>query len=140
MKKLVSDELWRLVEPLLPQHERSPKGGRPRVDDRAALTGIVFVLKTGIPWNALPTEMGCGSGPTCWRRLQEWQQAGVWNALHQRLLEQLAAADRIDWSRTAVDARSLAAKKGGRAPARTRPIGAARARNTTSSSTATACR
>jgi transposase len=139
MKKLVSDELWSLVQPLLPRHERSPKGGRPRVDDRAALTGIVFVLKTGIPWNALPTEMGCGSGPTCWRRLQEWQQAGVWDALHQRLLEQLAAAERIDWSRTAVDARSLAAKKRGRAPARTRPTEAARARNTTSSSTVMGC-
>jgi transposase len=140
MKKLISDELWRLVEPLLPHHERSPQGGRPRVDDRAALTGIVFVLKTGIAWNALPTEMGCGSGPTCWRRLQEWQRAGVWEALHQRLLERLAAADRIDWSRTALDARSLPAKKGGRAPARTRPTAAVRARNTTSSSTATAYR
>ena len=73
-KKLVSDELWSIVEPLLPQHIPSPKGGRPRISDRAALTGIIFVLKTGIPWEELPQEMGCGSGMTCWRRLQEWQK------------------------------------------------------------------
>ena len=63
-KKLVSDELWSLVEPLLPEHKPTPKGGRPRISDRAALTGIIFVLKTGIPWEDLPQEMGCGSGMT----------------------------------------------------------------------------
>ena len=65
MAELVSDELWRQIEPLLPPlPPRSPKGGRPRVEHRPALTGIVFVLKTGIPWQDLPTEMGCGSGST----------------------------------------------------------------------------
>lgn len=86
-KKLVSDELWSIVEPLLPQHIPSPKGGRPRISDRAALTGIIFVLKTGIPWEELPQEMGCGSGMTCWRRLQEWQKAGVWEKIHCSILQ-----------------------------------------------------
>jgi transposase len=73
MAELVSDELWNQIEPLLPPlPPRSPKGGRPRVEHRPALTGIVFVLKTGIPWQDLPTEMGCGSGSTCWRRFADW--------------------------------------------------------------------
>src|SRR5687768_9764394 len=71
---LVSDELWAIVAPLLPPEPPKPKGGRPRVSDRAALTGIVFVLKSGIPWEMLPQEMGCGSGVTCWRRLREWHK------------------------------------------------------------------
>jgi transposase len=96
-KPLVSDELWARIEPLIPKRE-SPgeKGGRPALDDRAALTGIVFVLKTGIPWEDLPQEMGCGCGMTCWRRLRDWQAAGVWDELHQRLLAELRAADKID--------------------------------------------
>ena len=82
-KPLVSDELWAVVEPLLRPRAAQPKGGRPfTVPDRAALTGIIFVLKTGIPWEYLPQEMGCGSGMTCWRRLREWQAAGVWQRLH----------------------------------------------------------
>ena len=72
-RKLVSDELWSQIEPLLPKYKPKPKGGRPRIPDRAALTGIIFVLKTGIPWEDLPQEMGCGSGMTCWRRLRDWQ-------------------------------------------------------------------
>jgi transposase len=64
-KELVNDELWEIAEPLLPPEPAKPKGGRPRVGDRAALTGIVFVLKSGIPWEMLPQEMGCGSGSTC---------------------------------------------------------------------------
>lgn len=80
VKELVSDELWAMVEPELPQPKRRArwKGGRPRVPDRACLTGIIFVLKTGIPWEYLPQEMGCGSGMTCWRRLRDWEKAGVW--------------------------------------------------------------
>ena len=81
-RKLVSDELWSQIEPLLPKHKPTPKGGRPRIPDRAAMTGIIFVLKTGIPWEDLPQEMGCGSGMTCWRRLRDWQEAGVWESLH----------------------------------------------------------
>src|SRR3990170_6365709 len=102
-KPLVTDELWTVVEPLLPKQPPKPKGGRPRVNDRAALTGILFVLKSGIPWEMLPQEMGCGSGMTCWRRLREWQEARVWQRLHESLLAKLREADRIDWSRAVVD-------------------------------------
>ena len=112
-KELVPDELWEMLSPLLPEHEPSPKGGRPRIDDRKVLTGIIFVLRTGIPWEYLPLEMGCGSGMTCWRRLQEWHEAGVWEALKQTLLENLRGADQLDWSRAAVDSATVRAVGGG---------------------------
>ena len=114
MECLVTDELWAVFEPLLPKRRPHRKGGRPWVDDRAVVTGILFVLRSGIPWRMLPREMGCGSGVTCWRRLREWQRRGVWKRLHRALLERLAAADQIDWSRAGLDSRSLPAKKGGR--------------------------
>ena len=104
-KPLVSDELWEAIEPLLPVEPPKPQGGRPRVPDRATLTGIVFVLRSGIPWELLPQEMGCGSGVTCWRRLRDWQAAGVWDRLHRTLLDRLGRADRIDWSRASLDSR-----------------------------------
>ncbi len=88
-KELVSDELWAVIEPQLPHARPKPKGGRPRVSDRKALTGILFVLRSGIPWEMLPQELGCGSGMTCWRRLKAWQKAGVWRRLHQVLLDRL---------------------------------------------------
>ena len=94
-KPLVSDDLWAAIEPLLPPERPKPKGGRPRLADRAALTGIVFVLVSGIPWERLPAEMGCGCGMSCWRRLRDWQAAGVWAALHRLLLERLQAAGQI---------------------------------------------
>ena len=78
--------------------------------------------RTGIPWEMLPAEMGCGSGITCWRRLRDWQAAGVWDRLHRELLRRLHDADRIDWSRACVDSSSIAAKKGVRQPGRTRRI------------------
>jgi transposase len=133
MRVLVTDELWAIVEPLLPKRRvseaRRRKGGRPRVPDRATLTGILFVLQTGIPWEYLPREMGCGSGVTCWRRLRAWQRRGVWKRLHEVLLERLAAADQIDWGRAVVDSRSVAAKRGAGTPARIRRIKANRARS-----------
>ena len=105
-KRLVSDELWASVAPLLPPHRpKDPrKPGRRRVPDRACLTGIVFVLRTGIQWEYLPQEMGCGSGMPCWRRLRDWQRAGVWRGLHRVLLNRLADAGKIDWSRASADA------------------------------------
>ncbi|HWL68272.1 MAG TPA: IS5 family transposase [Geminicoccus sp.] len=112
---LVSDELSRVVEPLLPVRPPRPKGGRPPVDDRRALEGIVFVLRTGVGWAYLPKEMGCGSGMTCWRRLRDWQAAGVWARLHRVLLDRLGKANAIDWSRACIDSASFAAKKGGEA-------------------------
>jgi transposase len=128
-KELVSDELWEIIEPLLPEEPPKSKGGRPRIDDRAALTGIVFVLKSGIPWEMLPQEMGCGSGSTCWRRLRDWQQAGAWEELHRALLDRLGEADRIDWDRASLDSASVPAKRGAEEPARIRRIKANRARS-----------
>jgi len=139
-KQLVSDRLWTVIAPLLPPEPPKPKGGRPRVPDRAALTGIVFVLKSGIPWEMLPQELGCGSGVTCWRRLRDWQAAGVWDALHRALLDQLGEAGRIDWSRASLDSASVPAKRGARRPARTRRIAANRARSAMLWSTAPASR
>src|SRR5437868_3993090 len=131
-KPLVSDALWESIKPLLPPEPPKPKGGRPRVPDRAALTGILFVLKSGIPWGMLPRELGCGSGVTCWRRLRDWQAAGVWHRLHLALLDRLGEADRIDWSRASLDAASIPAKRGAASPRRsagTRRIAAKRARS-----------
>jgi transposase len=118
---LVPDELWEVVEPLIPKVERRYRyPGRKRVPDRQVLTGILFVLKTGIPWEALPQEMGCGSGVTCWRRLREWQEQGVWQGLHEALLAKLNAAGEIDWQRAAVDSSHVRAFGGASAPARAR--------------------
>jgi transposase len=104
-KPLLPDELWALIEPLLPpaKPRRFRYPGRKPIGDRQALTGILFVLKTGIPWEDLPVEMGCGCGMTCWRRLRAWQQQGVWFRLYQVLLDRLEDADKIDWARAAID-------------------------------------
>jgi transposase len=126
---LVPDDLWNRIEPLLPPEPPKPKGGRPRIPDRAALTGIIFVLKSGIPWEMLPAEMGCGSGMTCWRRLRDWQAAGVWDRLHRALLDELGEADQIDWERACLDSASVPAKKGDLPPDRTPRIAANRARS-----------
>jgi transposase len=112
-RPLVSDELWERIEPLIPKKEPKPEGGRPPVPNRQALTGIIFVLKTGIPWEDLPLEMNCGSGMTCWRRLRDWQQAGVWNQLVELLLDELRDADKLDFSRATVDSGTVRAVGGG---------------------------
>ena len=127
MKSLVSDDLWAAVAPLLPPRKPRPKGGRKPLDDRALLSGILFVLKSGIPWRMLPQELGFGSGVSCWRRLGEWQAAGVWDRLHAEMLRRLHEAGRIDWSRACLDSASVPAKKGARRRARARWTGASRA-------------
>jgi transposase len=137
-RPLAPDALWAEIEPLLPPPRPRPKGGRPPVPDRAALAGILFVLRSGIPWEMLPREMGCGSGMTCWRRLRDWQRAGVWARLRRVLLDRLGRANAIDWSRCALDSAAVAAKRGARGPARTRPTAAARGPSATSWSTRTA--
>ena len=131
VQELVSDELWAVIEPELPRPKRRArwKGGRPRVPDRACLAGIIFVLKTGIPWEYLPQEMGSGSGMTCWRRLRDWQRAGVWKRVWEVLLDRLAEADQLDWSRAALDSSSIPAKKGEPRPERIRRIKANRDRS-----------
>lgn len=118
-RPIVSDELWEIVEPLIPKVERRRRyPGRKRLPDRDVLTGILFVLKTGIPWEELPQEMGCGSGVTCWRRLRDWQEQGVWQRLHEVLLAKLNAAGEIDWQRAAIDSSHVRAFGGARRPAR----------------------
>jgi transposase len=131
-RPLVSDELWELIEPLIPKVPRRQRfPGRKRLDDRKVLTGILFVLQTGIPWEYLPQEMGCGSGMTCWRRLREWQEAGVWQRLHELLLAKLNEADRIDWSRAAIDSSHVRAFGGAPRPARARSTAPGAAPSTT---------
>jgi len=129
---LLDDELWKLIEPLLPlRRRRFRHPGRKRLDDRRTLSGILFVLRTGIAWQQLPQELGYGSGMTCWRRLKEWQQAGVFQALHERLLAELRAAGRLDLSRAVCDSASLRALLGAIKPGPVRLTGASSAASTT---------
>lgn len=140
MEILVPDDLWAVIEPLLPPEREKPKGGRPPASGRAALAGIILVPRTGMQWKHLPrAEIGC-SGKTSWRRLEAWQAAGVWAALHRAMLERLQDADALDWSRAALDGASLPAKKGAPRRGPTRRTGASRARSATSSWAPTARR
>jgi transposase len=112
IETLVPERLWQAIQPLLPI-PAARYGGRSRVDDRAALGGIVYQLRTGIPWRLLPArQLGCGSSVTCWRRLRDWQRAGVWQRLHQVLLDQLGRDGQLDWSRASLDSLSVRAKRG----------------------------
>lgn len=138
---IVEDELWELVEPLIPVPSRRFRNpGRRRLPARECLQGILFVLHTGIEWSHLPPELGFGSGSTCWRRLRDWTEAGVWQRLHEVMLAELHAANRIDWSRASVDSSHVRALKGGTTPGRVRSTAANRVRSTTWSSTALAPR
>src|SRR5512147_614003 len=115
-KPLLLDALWERIKPLLPQRpkpKRPDRPGRPPIDDRQALIGILVVLKTGINWEDLPCEMGCGSGMTCWRRLDAWTKAGVWQKVHEILLAELHGADQIDWTRAIIDSSFVRARGGG---------------------------
>src|SRR5215210_7595510 len=133
---IVSDALWERVEPLLPTKQRRFRyPGRKPLPDREALQGILFVLHTGIAWRHLPLELGFGSGSTCYRRLDEWQRAGVWQQLHARLLAELHAAGELEWSRAVADSSHVQAKKGAPRRARARLIEPETAANTTSWST-----
>jgi transposase len=140
MKLVLDDELWKLIEPILPPPKRRRRRfpGRKPKDNRSVLTGIIFVLKTGIGWEYLPQEMGCGSGMTCWRRLRDWQRRGVWDKIHKVLLDRLQEADKIDWSRAVVDSASVRAAFGGRKRAPIPRIAGKKAPNTTSSRMGTA--
>lgn len=132
-KPLLTDELWEILEPLLPppKARRYRYPGRKPIAPRKAFTGILFVLKTGIPWEDLPREMGCGSGMSCWRYLHAWQEAGVWQKLHEAMLAKLHKADQIDWSRVVVDSASVRALLGGLKPGRIRPTAPKRAASIT---------
>lgn len=112
--KEISAALFKKIEPLLPVFTPSAKGGRPRLSDEQALNGIVFVLRTGIPWEELPQQLGFGSGMTCWRRLRDWQAAQVWHDLHLLLLAELRSAGKLDFSRVSIDGASVASPRGAR--------------------------
>jgi len=131
-KKRVTEALWKAIAPLLPEPEPSPKGGRPRVPNRACLEGILLVLKSGMAWQTLPSDLGYGSGSTCWRRFHTWTELGVWPQLHQRLLRVLGRRGRLNLERAVIDSASVRALKGGRTLARTPQTAAKMAANATS--------
>jgi transposase len=121
---LLDDALWVRLEPLLPKRRSRHRrhAGRKPIPDRAVLTGILFVLRSGIPWRMLPPQMGCGSGVTCWRRLVKWHRAGVWKRLHAVLLAELREGGQLDFARAIVDSSSVRALRGGKKLDRTLPI------------------
>ena len=127
--ELVPEELWALVEPLLPAPPRPPYGGRHRtISDRACLAAIVYMARTSTPWRLLPArELGCGSPATCWRRLTEWANAGVFDQLHLQVLDRLGEQGQVDWSRASVDNMSVRARRGGTTWAQIRSTAASQA-------------
>jgi transposase len=135
VEDLVPEELWKEIEPLLPSPKprRFRYPGRKPMDRRRALMGILYVLRSGIPWEMLPQELGCGSGMSCWRYLHRWQNDGVWQKIHEVLLARLRGADKIDFSRVVVDSSSVRAVLGGQKRGRTRRTAGKRGPNTTSS-------
>jgi transposase len=126
---LISDKLWNEIKSLLPSEKPKPLGGRPRVDDRACLTGIVYVLKTGMPWRWVPAELGCGSGVTCWRRLRDWTKAGLWSRIHRKLIAAMGSRGKLDASLCVEDSASVRALFGGTTPGPTPRIGRKTAAN-----------
>ncbi len=112
MVPVLSDQLWSTVEPLLPKHKPSPKGGHPRCNDRQCLEGIMYVLKGGIAWRLLPTDFGVSSS-SCWRRFNEWTIAGIWDKVHRKLLSELGQQGDLDVNRVVIDSASVRAQKGG---------------------------
>jgi transposase len=136
---LLPEELWKEIEPLLPRPRAKPDGGRPPVCNRACLSGIIFVLKSGIPWRLLPAELGCGSGVTCWRRLRDWTRSGVWPKVHVKLLKILGQRGQLDRSRGVIDSASVRAVFGGRTPGRIPRIEPKKGVNATSSPMAAVC-
>lgn len=111
---LMPEDLWEEIEEWLPAYPASPKGGGPRVPDRECMTALLYLLREGRTYRGPPCEeLGCGSGTTVWRRLQEWTRAGVWGSVHERLLDHLGRAGEIDVSTVVADSASVGAVKGG---------------------------
>jgi transposase len=139
---LVPEELWAIVEPLLPLPPRPWYGGRRRtIPDRNCFAAIVYMVRTSTPWRPLPAqELGCGSPATCWRRLTEWAKAGVFDQLHLEVLDRLGVDGGLEWSRASVDTMSVRARRGGITLAQIPSIVASPAPSSTWSATAVACR
>jgi len=114
----VPDELWEAVKVGLPREKPKPKGGRPRVPDRVVLSGIVYRLRTGCQWRALPREFG--SGATCHRRFTEWVRRGIFPKVWESVLLFYDLKKGIDWKWGSLDSVIVKAPKGGLIRARTR--------------------
>jgi transposase len=108
--RVLKDEHWERIAPHLPEHPPSPKGGRPRADDRECLEGILWLLRTGGRWQDIPLDLPSGS--TCWRRLQEWAGEGVLGEIHAILIEELGALGKLDLEELLADATFIRVKKG----------------------------
>jgi transposase len=109
-KRILTDEQWKRIAAHLPEHPPSPRGGRPRADDRECLEGILWLLRTGSPWQEIPLDFPSGS--TCWRRLQEWAGEGVLAEIHAVLIEELDELGKLDFEELLADATFIRAKKG----------------------------
>lgn len=107
----VPDELWERIEPLLPRYRRSTQGGRPRVDRRRVLDGVLYVLRTGCQWKAAPQEFGSAS--TLHNYFQEWTQKGVFFRLWKGALREYDALEGIDWGWQSLDGAMTKAPLGG---------------------------
>ena len=127
----LTEELWAALRPHLPTRPAyRPKGGHPFCDDRAALTGILYLLREGCKWQSIPSKaLDCPSGSTCWRRFRDWTGAGVWTKAHRQLLRLLGEEGLVDLQRVIADSASIRAQKGGRTPGRPPWIAAKRAVN-----------
>ena len=112
-RPLLTDQQWALIEPLLPQPVPSPKGGRKRIDNRRVVEGILWILRSGARWQDLPDRYPSPS--TCWRRLQSWEEQGVWLSIWRTFLGELDEQGRLDWEETFADGSFAPAKKGARA-------------------------
>ena len=141
-KPILDDDVWTLIEPMLPppKPRRFRYPGRKPITNRQALTGIILVLRSGIPWELLPREMGCGSGVSCWRRLRDWEAAGIWQSIHAQLLGELRKSDELDLSIVAADSGTVRAVGAGEKRDPTPRIAASRGRSTMSRPTPRACR
>jgi transposase len=113
IEQLVPDDLWALVQQVIPAPPARPRGGRRRHSARRTLAGIVYLLRWGLPWRQLPLALGFGSGRTCERRFDEWQRQGVWMRLWRILLDHAQQHASVDWSRSALDSISVPAPRGG---------------------------
>lgn len=128
--RTVPDELWCRIERWIPKRQRSPAGGRSPVPDRIVMSGILYRLRTGCQWDAIPSEFGSGS--TCYRRFVEWTRAGVFRMAHVEALLFYEDERGIGWDWASLDSASVKAPKGGITPVPIRPIGASLAPSVTS--------